>query len=184
MEGLGSSNIFSFFFLKIYLKFSWNDLRLYCVEHTLGIHYPSNYILTSWWKNMKWKSKTKKTHTSHNHICLKENHPSIQSPQNTQHWLQKCTKFILSSFPPKSEDLWSNFHWLSRHFLLVQKRGRDPDVCTWWRKCCICSTNSASFRSNGEFGPDMAFHLGFVVPHFKKKTPVWNSGNNTDTSKV
>lgn len=119
---MGSSNIFSFFFWKKSVKFSCIDLWSILVEYMCK----TILQITSWHPGEKtWDEHQKqtKTHTSYNHINLKQNHPSILSPQNTQHWLQKCTKFILSSFPPKSEELWSNFHWLSRHFLLVQKLG-------------------------------------------------------------
>ena len=146
--------------------------------------------ITSWRPGEKTGDENQqqtKAHTSYNHICLKENHPSILSPQNTQHWLQNaqnslCLLFLLY----KSEELWSNFHWLSRHFLLVQKLGLSgprrlhlmAQMLHLFHQQCLFQISQRR-RSRHGFST-----WGFWCLTFWKKTPFWNSGNNTDTSKV
>ena len=100
--------------------------------------------VTSWCPgvNMRWTSKTHKKHTSY-----------LSQTKSSKHSLQKHAifaqmhKFVGSSFPPKraSEELWSNFHQGGG---FCRQSWVFPDVCTWWRKCCICSTNSA-WKVNG-----------------------------------
>lgn len=167
---MGSSNIFSFFFWKKSVKFSCIDLWSILVEYMCK----TILQITSWHPGEKtWDEHQKqtKTHTSYNHINLKENHPSILSPQNTQHCLQKCAKFIVSFFSSKTWRLVIQLPLTKSAFSVGTKAGSvgTPTFAPDGANVASVPPTVPLSGQTGSLVPTWVFTWGFLVPHFKKK---------------